>query len=66
VMTRDPVCIGPDMDTVRALDVMRTYSLAAVPVVHGSQLVGLVTEHHYMAIAAQLLLAELGGRMPTS
>jgi CBS domain-containing protein/gamma-glutamyl:cysteine ligase YbdK (ATP-grasp superfamily) len=66
VMTRDPVCIGPDMDTVRALDVMRTYSLAAVPVVQGGQLVGLVTEHHYMAIAAQLLLAELGGRMPTS
>jgi CBS domain-containing protein/gamma-glutamyl:cysteine ligase YbdK (ATP-grasp superfamily) len=64
VMTRDPVRVGPDMDTVRALDVMRSYSLAAVPVVQGEQLVGLVTEHHYMAIAAQLLLQELGGRMP--
>ena len=66
VMTRDPVRVGPDMDTVRALDVMRSFSLAAVPVVQGEQLVGLVTEHHYMAIAAQLLLQELGGRMPSA
>jgi CBS domain-containing protein/gamma-glutamyl:cysteine ligase YbdK (ATP-grasp superfamily) len=67
VMARDPVCISPDMDTVRALDVMRSYSLAAVPVVTpDKQLLGLVTEHHYMAIAAQLLLQELGGRMPTA
>jgi hypothetical protein len=42
------------------------FSLAVVPVVHDEQLVGLVTEHHYRAIAAQLLLQELGGRMPSS
>jgi CBS domain-containing protein len=66
VMIRDPVYIAPDMDTVRALDVLRSYTLAAVPVVHDAQLVGLVTEHHFMAIAGQLLLQELGGRMPSA
>jgi CBS domain-containing protein len=66
VMIRDPVYIAPDMDSVRALDVLRSYTLAAVPVVHDGQLVGLVTEHHFMAIAGQLLLQELGGRMPSS
>ena len=66
VMTRDPVYISPDMDTARALDVLRSRTLAAVPVVHNGQLVGLVTEHQFMAIAGQLLVQELGGRMPSS
>ena len=66
VMTRDPVYISPDMDTARALEVLRSRTLAAVPVVHNGQLVGLVTEHQYMAIAGQLLVQELGGRMPSS
>ena len=65
VMTCDPVRVDRD-GHCRALDVMRLFSLAAAPVVQGEQLVGLVTEHHYMAIAAQLLLQELGGRMPSA
>jgi CBS domain-containing protein len=65
VMTRDPVYISPEMDTIRAFDVLRSYTLATVPVVHDGQLVGLVTESHFMSIAGQLLLQELGG-MPTA
>ena len=66
VMNPDPVYISPDLDTVRALEILRSHTLAAVPVVQSGQLVGLLTEHQFMAIAGQLLLQELGGRMPAS
>jgi CBS domain-containing protein len=53
------------MDTARALDVLRSRTLAAVPVVHNGQLVGLVTEHQFMAIAGRSW-SRARGRMPSS
>jgi CBS domain-containing protein len=55
IMKRDPVTVSPTMTTLRAIEVMRENAIGCLPVVHENRLVGLVTEHDFMAIAGQLL-----------
>jgi CBS domain-containing protein len=64
-MTPDPVCIGPDMDAARAVQVLRSHNLSALPVVVDGQLVGILGENHFMGLATQLVVRELGGLPPT-
>ena len=59
VMRRNPVCVPPDIAPLRALELMRSFGIGALPVVHGEQLVGLVTEHDFMNVAGVLLLQQL-------
>ncbi len=59
VMKRNPVCVPPDIAPLRALELMRSFGIGALPVVHGEQLVGLVTEHDFMNVAGVLLLQQL-------
>ncbi len=59
VMRRNPVCVPPDIAPLRALELMRSFGIGALPVVHGDQLVGLVTEHDFMNVAGVLLLQQL-------
>jgi CBS domain-containing protein len=65
IMTPDPVCIGPDMDAARAVQVLRSHNLSALPVVVDGQLVGILGENHFMGLATQLVVQELGGLPPT-
>ena len=66
VMKRDPVCVPPDLAPLRALELMRSFGIGALPVVVDGQLVGLVTEHDFMNVAGLLLLEQLGGVRPTA
>jgi len=59
VMRRDPVCVPPDIAPLRALQLMRSFGIGALPVVQGGQLVGLITEHDFMNVAGVLLLQQL-------
>jgi CBS domain-containing protein len=59
VMRRDPVCVPPDIAPLRALQLMRSFGIGALPVVQGGHLVGLVTEHDFMNVAGILLLQQL-------
>ena len=59
VMKRDPVTVGPDLTTMRAVEVMRKYGVGCLPVVHRDRLVGIVTEGDFMDIARQLLEEKL-------
>jgi CBS domain-containing protein/gamma-glutamylcysteine synthetase len=59
VMRRDPVCVPPDIAPLRALQLMRSFGVGALPVVQNEQLVGLVTEHDFMNVAGILLLQQL-------
>jgi CBS domain-containing protein len=59
VMQADPVCVPPTMMPLRALEIMRSFGVGALPVVDNGVLVGLVTEHHFMDIAGILLLQDL-------
>jgi CBS domain-containing protein/gamma-glutamylcysteine synthetase len=60
VMRRDPVVIGPDTTTPRAIAIMRERRVGCLPVVQGGRLVGIVTEHDFTEIAGQLLDEKLG------
>ena len=59
VMKRDPVCVPPDMAPLRAIELMRSFGIGALPVVVDDQLVGIITEHDFMNVAGLLLLGEL-------
>ena len=65
VMRRDPVCVPPDIAPLRALQLMRSFGIGALPVVQGGQLVGLVTEHDFMNVAGILLLQQLHEATPS-
>jgi len=60
VMKRDPVVIGPDTTTQRAIAILRSRRVGCLPVVQGGRLVGIVTEHDFTDIAGQLLEEKLG------
>jgi CBS domain-containing protein/gamma-glutamylcysteine synthetase len=64
VMKRDPVCVPPDMPPLRALELMRSFGIGALPVVVDRQLVGIVTEHDFMNVAGLLLLEQLDQAAP--
>jgi CBS domain-containing protein len=64
VMKRDPVCVPPDMAPLRALELMRSFGIGALPVVVDRQLVGIVTEHDFMNVAGLLLLEQLDQAAP--
>ena len=59
VMQRDPVCVPPSMAPLRALEIMRSFGIGALPVVDDGVLVGLVTEHDFMNVAGILMLQQL-------
>ncbi len=59
VMQRDPVCVPPTMSPLRALEIMRSFGVGALPVVKDDLLVGLVTEHDFMNVAGMLMLQQL-------
>ena len=59
LMQRDPVCVSSSMAPARALEIMRSFGVGALPVVDGGVLVGLVTEHDFMNVAGILMLQNL-------
>ena len=61
VMKREPVCVPPEMPPLRALELMRSFGIGALPVVVDEHLVGIVTEHDFMNVAGMLLLEQLDG-----
>ena len=59
LMQRDPVCVSSSMAPLRALEIMRSFGVGALPVVDDGVLVGLVTEHDFMNVAGTLMLQNL-------
>jgi CBS domain-containing protein len=55
VMTREPVTVAPETTTLDALRIMREHKISCLPVVENTRLVGIITEHDLMRIAAPLL-----------
>ena len=64
-MKREPVCVPPEMPPLRALELMRSFGIGALPVVVDEHLVGIITEHDFMNVAGMLLLEQLGCRAAT-
>ena len=55
IMSRNPLHVTPGTPTLEALDILQANDLSCLPVVENDRLVGLVTEHDIMQIAAPLL-----------
>jgi CBS domain-containing protein len=62
IMERDVVTVRPETPLIDALRSMRQHGIGCLPVVDGRErLVGIVTEHDFMAIAEPLLEEALEG-----
>jgi len=59
IMKRDPICISPDTPALRAIEIMRDFKIACLPVVKNAMLVGVITESDFMDVAADLLAQKL-------
>ena len=55
IMSRDPKFVNPQTPTLEAMKILQTNELSCLPVVEDNRLVGLITEHDIMQIAAPLL-----------
>jgi len=55
IMEHNPITAMPETPTLEAIELMKTHGASCLPVVVGTKLVGIVTEHDYMRIAGQLL-----------
>lgn len=55
VMKAQPITVSPDTPTLDAIQIMRQHRISALPVVEEEQLVGIVTEHDFLRIAANML-----------
>lgn len=59
IMKRDPLTISAEASTLEAIAKMRRHKIACLPVVKEGRLVGVVTDHEFMDIAAELLAEKL-------
>jgi CBS domain-containing protein len=58
IMERDPVFVAPETPTAEALELMRQSEALCLPVVKNGRLVGIVSEHDFIGIAARALAEE--------
>ncbi len=61
IMQRDPITVAPETPTLEAIDLMRRNRVACLPVVKDGRLVGIVTEHDFLELAADLVESYLRG-----
>ena len=59
VMHSEPITVTPDTSSLDAISTMRSHGVACLPVVRGKKLVGIVTEHDFINVAARLLEEKL-------
>ncbi|HEX7878857.1 MAG TPA: CBS domain-containing protein [Candidatus Eisenbacteria bacterium] len=59
VMKKNPYSVAPDTPTLEAIELMRRHQIGALPVVHNGRLIGIITEHDFLDIAAELLEQKL-------
>ena len=60
VMNATPVTVSPETTMLEAMRLLREESADCLPVVRGEQLVGILTEHDFVHIAARLLQRGVG------
>jgi CBS domain-containing protein/gamma-glutamyl:cysteine ligase YbdK (ATP-grasp superfamily) len=61
VMQTDPITVTPSVSSLDAMRLMREHRVSCLPVLSEDRLVGIVTEHDFIHVAARLLEEELSG-----
>ncbi len=59
VMKRDPITVTPQTETLEAIRVMLDKKVSCLPVVKEGKLVGIVSDHDFLEVAAELFVKEL-------
>lgn len=62
VMTANPISVGPECSTLRAVDLMREHRVGCLPVLREGRLAGMVTERDFLRIAGKLMSEKLRDR----
>ena len=60
IMKRDVICVTPETRTVDAVALMREHRISCLPVTSDGRLIGIITEHDFMALSSQLIEEALG------
>jgi len=55
IMVKDPVTVTPESTTMQAIELMRKHGIGSLPVVRDGRLLGIVTERHFLEVAARLM-----------
>ena len=55
VMVTNPVIINHDATIIEAMNLMKKHQVGCLPVVHGEELVGIITEKDFLGIAGRLI-----------
>ncbi|MEL6987477.1 MAG: CBS domain-containing protein, partial [Bacteroidota bacterium] len=55
VMVKDPFTISPDTDILSAMHLMKEHGVGCLPVVKDEELIGIITEANFLAIANRLI-----------
>jgi CBS domain-containing protein len=55
VMKKNPITVSPTTTTLEAIQIMRKEQIGCLPVLESNRLAGMVSEHDFMRIAANLL-----------
>ena len=55
IMSREPIFVTPETTTIEAIGLMQARQISCLPVVEQGRLVGIVTEHDIIQIAAPIL-----------
>ena len=64
IMRRDLVTCGPETSTLDAIRLMHERGVDALPVVKDGQLVGMITQYDFLAVARDLLTGHLAAAAP--
>ena len=56
IMIKDPITIAPTDSILKAMEIMRENKIGCLPVVQGSELVGMITEMEFLRITGRLLM----------
>lgn len=56
IMIADPLTVEPDAPTEEAIKLMKAHKVSALPVVRDRQIVGIITERHFLDLARDVLL----------
>jgi CBS domain-containing protein len=59
IMVENPVIVSPSTSSLQAIELMRTNRIGCLPVVEGSQLVGIVTSFDFLEASAKLFQQHL-------
>ena len=54
-MVHDPIVINHDANIIEAMNLMKKHQIGCIPVIHGEELVGIITEKDFLGIAGRLI-----------